>query len=177
MKKFRKIVTATLLTAVMVVMLIAMASCGAKSALGSFVSAVKKGNLEKAKDYVSGSVSFTYEYDKDNEIAAYIYKKTIGSFSYKVTDSEEKTDDAGEVEATILTVSYSAYSYTELLGIIGVTSAFTDVTKTEVNAALENMQKKEGKISVTCVKDDGDWKLNTVTASFLAKLMGTPVAG
>lgn len=177
MKKLKKALTATLLTAVMAIMLIAMASCGAQGTLAFFVTAVKSGNLDKAEEYVSGDILFTYSYDKDDEVAAYIYKKTIGSFSYKVTNTEDNTDDSGEVVSTTLTISYSAYSYTELKTKMGITSFLTDVTKTKVDAALEDMSKTEGETKVIIVKDDeGNWKLEAVTANALAVLMGTPIS-
>ena len=167
MKKIRLLSISLLLG----VLLFALTACGgASGAVSGFVNAVKKGDEEKAKTFTTAPVELSY--DKEDEVAAYMWKKTVGSFSYKVEEETEKKNDEGEVTSVEIKISYEKYSQTDLrlkmLGNTAIGDIGKDKTKQDVDAALKEMEKVKDSITVTvAVDEEGEWKLDTVSGAAL----------
>jgi hypothetical protein len=179
MRKAKKTISAIFLAALMAVLLVAMTACGASGTLSGFVSAVKKMDSTKAATYVDGDWSGSSSDDVD-EVTKYAYKKTVGSFSYKVVSSEEtKDEETGEVTATVIKISYSAYSYAVLATKLGFSSFLsgTQKTKADVDTAIKDMEKVNGSTTVTITKDsEGAWKLSELEATALLAVMSMPIS-
>jgi hypothetical protein len=181
MRKAKKTISAIFLAALMAILLVAMTACGASGTLSGFVSAVKNMDTEKAATYVDGTWS-TSSSDAD-EVTKYAYKKTVGSFTYKVVSTEETKDDNGEVTATTIKISYSAYSYSALMIKMGLNTSLGDLfsgtqkTKDDVDTAIKSMEKVNGSTTVKITKNsDGAWKLSSAQATALVAVMSTPVS-
>jgi hypothetical protein len=177
------VVTATLLAALVAVLLVAMTACSASGVLSGYVGAVKRMNMEKAATYVDGDLGDISSTDDTDEVAVYAYKKTVGSFSYKVVSKEEKKNDAGEVVSTTIKISYSAYSFSGLYLQMGLNTSIGDAitgakkTKSDVDAAMKKLEKVKGSTTVEIIKNsDGEWKLSTASAAALFAVMSTPVS-
>lgn len=174
MKKLKLVVT----TLLMGVLLFALASCGgATGTLSSFVSAVKKGDFTKASTYVVGG-NVEDEYDETDEVAAYIYQKTAGSFSYKVEETTEKTNDEGEVTSVEVKISYTKYSQLKLIAEMAKNTSFGDLlggkeyTKEDVDAALKKIEKAEDTATIVIEKtEDGEWKISALSATALVAVI------
>ncbi len=173
MKKIRLLSISLLLG----VLLFALTACGgAGGAVSGFVNAVKKGDEEKAKTFTTAPVDLSY--DKEDEVAAYMWKKTVGSFSYKVEEETEKKNDEGEVTSVEIKISYEKYSQIELAAKMAGNTSIGDIgglftgdkkyTKKDVDEAMKELEKKSDTITVTvAVDEEGEWKLDTVSGAAL----------
>ncbi|MBQ9081671.1 MAG: hypothetical protein IJY26_03440 [Clostridia bacterium] len=174
MKKLKLIVTSLL----MGILLFALASCGgASGVVGSFIGAVKSGDYEKAATYVVGG-DVDGKYDEDNEVEAYIYKKTVGSFSYKVEGTTENTNDEGEVTSVEVRISYTKYSQVALRAELLKNTSLGDIlgganyTKEDVDTALKALEKASNTATVIVQKtEEVDWKISTLSAAALVVAM------
>lgn len=173
MKKIFKKISVVLALGICMLMLFTMTACGgARGVLGSYIHAVKAGDMTKAATYVEGNENPGDQEEtsaSDDEISQYIWEKTIGSFAYEVKETTEEKDENGEVVSTKIVISYEKYSYTELkLKLFGASLIVGgETTKTDVDAALEKIQKKYDTATVKIVKIDKDWKISKGSASEL----------
>jgi hypothetical protein len=187
-RRIKRAITAVFLAALMAVLLVAMTACGADTTLSGFIGAVKSANIDKANEYIDGSVKLSEPYDDDDEVAAYAYKKTVGSFTYKVVSVDykmvtESDSDSDDVDTATIEISYSAYSYTELYLQMGWSTSIGDLvsgtkkTKADVDAALAKMSKVEGSTTVKLSENkDNKWKIASADAQALVLVMTTPVS-
>ena len=163
MKKLKVLLAAVLAGA----LLFALTACGgATGALSSFVRAIKKGDFEKASEYVVGQPNLDNPQSESGEMYQYIFEKAAGSFSYKV---EEKTEDS-EGKTTTVKISYSGYSGSALtLSYAAAVLGGSEATKSTVNDLMKDMEKKEGTMTVILVQnDEGDWLVEAVSAVALS---------
>jgi hypothetical protein len=186
-RRIKRAITVVFLAALMAVLLVAMTACGADTTLSGFIGAVKSANIDKANEYIDGSVKLSDPYDDDDEVAAYAYKKTVGSFTYKIVSVDYKMvteSDSDDVDTATIEISYSAYSYTELYVQMGWSTSIGDLisgtkkTKADVDAALAKMSKVDGSTTVKLSenKDNGKWTIASADAQALVLVMKTPVS-
>lgn len=162
MKKIRAILSGVLLTILMLV----MASCnifGASGVVGSYVGAIKKGDFEKATTYTA-DYEVKGEYPKDDEVAKYMYDKTVGAFKYDVKE-ESEDKDAGTAK---IVISYEKYSYSELSAKMILNKVLNKYLKEQVDVELKTMEKKYDTMTITLTKNgDGNYKIDKASAMAL----------
>lgn len=157
------------------VLLFAMTACGgASGTVSSFVSAVKKGDWEKAGEYVVGTLDLSsYENESSDEIVSYIYQKAAKSFSYSVESTSETEDDDGNVTAATIKISYEGYSGLEVLANYKIKClAGSDSTKSTANDAFDDVGESTGSLTVAVIynEDDG-WLMEAASAIALVAVI------
>lgn len=171
MKKLKNV----LLAVVACLLLVAMTACGgASGTLSSYVSAVKKGNFDKAAEYVYGTPDLSsYESSSSDDMITYIYEKAASSFSYSVESTTETEDSDGNVVSATVKISYSVYSGTAIyVKYAAQVLTGSEATKSTVNSIFKDTDKTESTATVVVINDEDDgWVMEAASAVTLIGLI------
>lgn len=156
------------------VLLFAMTACGgASGTVSSFVSAVKKGDFDKASNYVVGTPDLSsYEKSASDSLYTYIYEKAAKSFSYSVESTSETEDDDGNAVSATVKISYSVYSGSAI-SITYAAKVLTgsEASKSTINDLFDDADKTTGTASVVVINDDDGWVMEAASATALIALI------
>lgn len=158
------------------VLLFAMTACGgASGTVSSFVSAVKKGDFDKASNYVVGTLDLSSYYEKSNSdsLYTYIYEKAAKSFSYSVESTSETEDDDGNAVSATVKISYSVYSGSAIsITYAAKVKTGSEASKSTINDLFDDADKTTGTASVVVINDDDDgWVMEAPSATALIALI------
>lgn len=165
MKKFRIAIVSVLLG----ILALALTACGgASGVVSSYVSAVKKGDFEKAATYVVGNPDLEKAQKEKGDVYDYIYFESAKSFKMKVEETTENKDSDGNVTSYTVKISYTkAYTATAVAAEYALKTIGKEDSKDTAKEIIKGAKEASGDMTVVVVVSEGEKLLEAASATAL----------